>query len=269
MVGRGEIQLSTSNRNFAGKQGKGETYLVSPATAAASVIAGEIRSPLNSSADLIDFVPDEEFEDCPELSIISWLSENEGEDEKVRPRESAVSGAPSGTGDVIRGSVRLITTSGGELMDDIDTDMIFHNKYLSITSLEEMGKHTFETLEGYEDFAGSVDENDIIIAGGNFGCGSSRQQAVDCFISLGVGMVITRSTGAIYKRNIINSGFPFLEIPELTADSLEEGEELEINFSEGTLTRSNGDIITAEKPPAVQVDIYRAGGLFAYSGEEG
>jgi 3-isopropylmalate dehydratase small subunit len=82
-------------------------------------------------------------------------------------------------------------------------------------------------------------------------------------------LIITRSTGAIYKRNIINSGFPFLEIPDLSAGSLQEGEELEINFAEGTVTRSDGEVIRAEKPPAVQVDIYRSGGLFAYSGEGG
>lgn len=269
MVGKGEIQLSTSNRNFAGKQGKGETYLVSPATAAASVIEGKITSPLDSGADLIDFVPDERFEDYPELSIISWLKEDGGGSGEVRPREGAGKTAPADPGAVIRGRARLITGDSGELLDDIDTDMIFHNRYLSITDLEDMGAHTFETLEGYEDFAESVKEGDIIIAGGNFGCGSSRQQAVDCFISLGAGLVITRSTGAIYKRNIINSGFPFLEIPELTADMLEEGEELEINFREGKITRANGEVITAEKPPSVQVDIYGAGGLFAYSGEEG
>ncbi|MFO7915666.1 MAG: aconitase/3-isopropylmalate dehydratase large subunit family protein [Candidatus Krumholzibacteriales bacterium] len=269
MVGKGEIQLSTSNRNFAGKQGKGETYLVSPATAAASVIEGRITSPLNSGAGLMDFIPDESFDDYPELSIISWLKEDGGESGEVRAREGAGKTAPAGSDGIIRGRARLITTADGELMDDIDTDMIFHNKYLSITDLKDMGAHTFETLEGYGDFAGSVRENDIIIAGGNFGCGSSRQQAVDCFISLGAGLIITRSTGAIYKRNIINSGFPFLEIPELTADMLEEGEELEINFSEGKITRSNGEVITAEKPPSVQVDIFRTGGLFAYSGEEG
>jgi len=269
MVGKGEIQLSTSNRNFAGKQGRGETYLVSPATAAASVIAGEITSPLNVSAELIDFVPDEKFENKPELSIISWLNEKEENEGEVRAKKDAGGTPAEEAGGVITGRARLITGPGEELMDDIDTDMIFHNKYLSITDLEQMGRHTFETLEGYEEFASTVQKNDIIIAGGNFGCGSSRQQAVDCFISLGVGLIITKSTGAIYKRNIINSGFPFLEIPELQAADLEEGEELRIDFEEGSITRSNGDVITAEKPPSVQVDIYKAGGLFAYSGEEG
>ncbi|HER42950.1 MAG TPA: 3-isopropylmalate dehydratase [Candidatus Eisenbacteria bacterium] len=151
-------------------------------------------------------------------------------------------------------------------MDDIDTDMIFHNRYLSITEIEKMGAHTFETLAGYEDFAASVEKGDIIIAGGNFGCGSSRQQAVDCFISLGVSLVVTRSTGAIYKRNIINSGFPFLEAPDIGDAGIEEGEMIEVDFEKGTIKREKGGSIQGVPPTSVQLDICRAGGLFAYSG---
>ncbi|MCK4349704.1 MAG: 3-isopropylmalate dehydratase [Candidatus Krumholzibacteria bacterium] len=151
-------------------------------------------------------------------------------------------------------------------MDDIDTDMIFHNKYLSITEIEKMGEHTFETLDGYEEFASSVEKGDIIISGGNFGCGSSRQQAVDCFIPLGVSLIVTESTGAIYKRNIINSGFPFLEIPGIKNAGIEEGEILEIDFEKGMIKRENGEVIEAAPPTSVQLDICRAGGLFAYSG---
>ncbi len=266
MVGKGEIQLSTSNRNFAGKQGKGETYLVSPAVLAASVVTGEITSPLKIGAELIEFVADEMHEKAPELSFISWREEVAGSKDKPKPREPASGGDRSGCPAVIKGRARIITTSGGSLLDDIDTDMIFHNKYLSITDIEKMGAHTFETLEGYENFASSVERGDIIIAGGNFGCGSSRQQAVDCFISLGASLVVTRSTGAIYKRNIINSGFPFLEAPELGDTDIEEGEMLEIDFEKGTIKKENGEMVQGTPPTSVQLDICRAGGLFAYSG---
>jgi 3-isopropylmalate/(R)-2-methylmalate dehydratase small subunit len=153
-------------------------------------------------------------------------------------------------------------------MDDIDTDMIFHNKYLAITEIARMGEHTFETLDGYGDFAASARPGDIVIAGGNFGCGSSRQAAVDCFIPLGVKLVITASTGAIYKRNIINSGFPFLEVSGLHEAGIEEGMELEIDFEKGTLTLPGGKVIEADRPTSVQLEICRAGGLFAYTGEE-
>jgi 3-isopropylmalate dehydratase small subunit len=265
-VGKGEIQLSTSNRNFAGKQGKGETYLVGPAVLAASVIAGEISSPLKIGAKLIDFVPDEEHDGAPDLSFISWRADVAKSSGKPKQKESTRSGSGSGCPAVIKGRARIITTPEGGLMDDIDTDMLFHNKYLSITDIEKMGAHTFETLDGYEGFASSVEKGDIIIAGGNFGCGSSRQQAVDCFISLGVSLVVTESTGAIYKRNIINSGFPFLEVPGLGDAGIEEGEMLEIDFEKGTITREKGGSIKGTPPTSVQLDICRAGSLFAYSG---
>ncbi|MBN1885966.1 MAG: 3-isopropylmalate dehydratase large subunit [Candidatus Krumholzibacteriota bacterium] len=263
MVGRGEVQLSTSNRNFAGKQGKGDTYLVSPATAAASVVAGEIVSPASEPAPLPAFTPDEAFHGEPELTMISWRTGTRGSG-KVRSKAAAASagGCPA----VIRGRARVIA-SGKKPMDDIDTDMIFHNKYLSITEIERMGEHTFETLDGYEGFAATVKPGDIIVAGGNFGCGSSRQQAVDCFISLGASIVVTASTGAIYKRNIINSGFPLLEVPGLAESGIEEGEELSIDFERGEITRADGTVVRGSRPTAVQLDICRAGGLFAYSGE--
>ncbi len=267
MVGRGEIQLSTSNRNFAGKQGKGETYLVSPAVLAASVLTGEISSPLSLKPALLDFTPDEEHDSPPELSFISWKAEaGEVQSGKPEPLPETRTADDKGCPEVVKGRARLIKTPDGGLMDDIDTDMIFHNKYLSITEIEKMGEHTFETLDGYEKFASSVEKGDIIIFGGNFGCGSSRQQAVDCFIPLGVSLIVTESTGAIYKRNIINSGFPFLEFPSIKDAGIEEGELLEIDFEKGVIKRENGDVIEANPPTSVQLDICRAGGLFAYSG---
>ena len=266
MVGKGEIQLSTSNRNFAGKQGKGDTYLVSPAVLAASVVEGVITSPLKLGAKPIDFVPDEKHGKAPELSFISWREDVAKSPKRPKPKESAGTGDGTGCQKVIKGRARIITTPEGGLMDDIDTDMIFHNKYLSITEIEKMGGHTFETLAGYEDFASSVEKGDIIVAGGNFGCGSSRQQAVDCFISLGASLLVTRSTGAIYKRTIINTGFPFLEVPELEASAIVEGETIEVDFEKGTIKTEKGALIQGAEPTSVQIDICRAGGLFAYSG---
>jgi 3-isopropylmalate/(R)-2-methylmalate dehydratase small subunit len=96
------------------------------------------------------------------------------------------------------------------LIPDIDTDQIFHNAYLHITDIEKMGKYTFDNLEGWNDFSSKAQPGDIVFAGSNFGSGSSRQQAVDCFKALGVKLIIAVSFGAIYKRNAINSGFPIL-----------------------------------------------------------
>jgi len=267
MVGKGEVQLSTSNRNFAGKQGKGETYLVSPAVLAASMIEGKIVDPRTWKGELLRFRPDEDSKHRADLSMISWRVMPEKPFPPGKPRAKQRPMKMAGCPKVIIGRARLITNPQGRLMDNIDTDMIFHNKYLAITELEKMGEHTFETLAGYERFASTVKPGDVVIAGGNFGCGSSRQQAVDCFMALGVSIILTESTGAIYKRNIINSGFPFLEVPNLAEALIREGEELEIDFEKGTIKRVSGTLIEALAPTTVQLDICRAGDLFAYSGE--
>ena len=88
--------------------------------------------------------------------------------------------------------------------------MIFHNRYLAITDIKEMGQYTFDNLKGFEDFSKKARQGDIIITGKNFGCGSSRQQAVDCFSSLGIQAIIAESFGAIYERNAINAAFPIM-----------------------------------------------------------
>ena len=65
--------------------------------------------------------------------------------------------------------------------DNIDTDMIFHNRYLAITDMREMGQYALDNLKGFKDFSRKAQAGDIVVAGKNFGCGSSRQQAVECF----------------------------------------------------------------------------------------
>ena len=86
-----------------------------------------------------------------------------------------------------------------------------------------MGQYTFDNLEGYEDFADKAQKGDIVIAGQNFGSGSSRQHAVDCFKSLGVQAVLAQSFGAIYERNAINSAFPILKYPSIKDLELKTG----------------------------------------------
>ncbi|MBD3370110.1 3-isopropylmalate dehydratase [Candidatus Fermentibacteria bacterium] len=157
-----------------------------------------------------------------------------------------------------------VLQSDGRLLDDIDTDMIYHNEHLAVTEVSEMGKHALGNLEGYRDFAEKVERGDMVLAGKNFGAGSSRQHAVDCFISLGVQAVLARSFGAIYKRNAINSGFPVMEVPEATADTFEHLNEVEVDLKRGLV--SCGDTTLGGVPLSeVAMDIYRAGGLFEYA----
>lgn len=162
---------------------------------------------------------------------------------------------------VLKGKIWLIVDDDGNLIDDIDTDMIFHNRYLAITDINQMGQYTFDNLDGWRDFSQKAEKGDIVIAGQNFGAGSSRQQAVDCFISLGIQAILALSFGAIYKRNAINSGLPILEILEIKLDKLRQRQELEINLETG---RTPSPFLSLKPFSKVQMDIYKAGGLFAY-----
>jgi 3-isopropylmalate/(R)-2-methylmalate dehydratase small subunit len=171
----------------------------------------------------------------------------------------------------VSGRAWRILDSKGRFIDDIDTDQIFHNSHLAITDINEMGQHAFGNLEGWGDFPGKAEDGDILVVGKNFGAGSSRQQAVDCFRSLGIKAILGISFGSIYWRNAINSGMPVLIWPgaeEITSKDLISSEELiEADFVSGKVTNSSRGI---ELPPIrpfseVQLDIYRAGGLFAYA----
>lgn len=166
----------------------------------------------------------------------------------------------------ITGRVWVLTTPGGELYDDIDTDMIFHNRYLHITDIAQMGQYALDNLKGWEDFARRAEPGDILLAGANFGAGSSRQQAVDCFAALGVGAVVAGSFGAIYKRNAINSGFPIVALPDLPEiyGRFKDGDRLEIDLATGEMVLNGRQTFQAEPFSRVQMDIYQAGDLFAY-----
>ncbi len=166
----------------------------------------------------------------------------------------------------IVGRVWVLTTPEGRLYNDIDTDMIFHNRYLAITDVEKMGQYALDNLKGWEDFAQKAQPGDILLAGANFGAGSSRQQAVDCFRALGIGAVVAASFGAIYKRNAINSGFPIVTFPDLTRlyDRFHNGDILEIDLETGRLVLNGEQTFQAEPLSRVQMDIYQAGDLFAY-----
>ena len=231
-----EVTVSTGNRNFSGKQGKGFVYLTSPAVVAASAIAGYITT--------IDDLPAEPavFEAKGDEAFKSVKKEKE-----------------TGKHDtVVEGRVWLIEK------DDIDTDMIFHNRYLTITDIDEMGQYTFDNLAGYEDFSKKAEAGDIIIVGKNFGAGSSRQQAVDCFKSLGVSCILAESYGAIYERNAINAAFPILSYkPELIENlDIKNGDRVKIDFTSGKITNitknKNGN---TDPFSDVQVEIYKKGGL--------
>ena len=237
--GPGEITISTGNRNFPGKQGQGEVYLASPSVVAASAVAGYICT--------VEALP-------PSPEKREYQSGTEDSPEKKK--EKASSGSTNRPNEIV-GRAWYIP------MENIDTDMIFHNRHLSITDMDEMGQHTFGNLAGYEDFAKKVKPGDIVVTGKNFGSGSSRQQAVDCFISLGVQCVLAESFGAIYERNAINAAFPIVSSDRIASLEIEEGEKICLNFETGAIRNVTKNIILESAPfSEVQMEIYQNNGLF-------
>lgn len=233
--GKGEVTVSTGNRNFPGKQGQGSVFLASPAVVASSALAGYITTP-----DAIPVRPLESHYGTGQPVAA-------GAAKQIKVDEKPV---------VIRGRVWLIER------DNIDTDMIFHNRYLAITDIREMGQYAFDNLEGYKDFAKRAQAGDIIVAGRNFGSGSSRQQAVDCFVSLGIQAVIARSFGAIYERNAINAAFPVLTYESLEAVNLKDQDVISVNLLTGEVTNESNGMNTSVNPfYDAQYEIYKRGGL--------
>ena len=164
---------------------------------------------------------------------------------------------------ILKGKAHIISER------DVDTDMIFHNRYLHITDSAEMAKYMFDNLPGHEDFPQKAQPGDILITGHNFGCGSSRQQAVDGFIALGVAAIVGTSFGAIYKRNTINAGLPLVDCPSVLDSGINDGDVIEINLETGEIRNNAGKIIAQGKPLGeVQKDIYFAEGLLALAGRE-
>ncbi len=234
--GKGEITISTGNRNFPGKQGEGKVYLASPAVVAASAVAGYITTP----------------DDIPAQPAL-FETHSKAAASSASVKEKAKSEKPK----VVEGKVWYIKE------DNIDTDMIFHNRYLAITDIKQMGQYTFDNLKGYEDFAKKAKAGDIVLVQKNFGSGSSRQQAVDCFLSLGISAVVAESFGAIYERNAINAALPIVSYKTLEGLDLEDGDTLRINFETGEIFNvSKSKQIVADKFSDVQMEIYQNGGMF-------
>ena len=127
-----------------------------------------------------------------------------------------------------------------------------------------MGQYTFDNLKGFEDFAKKAAPGDIVITNKNFGAGSSRQQAVDCFLSLGISCIIAESYGAIYERNAINAALPILTYNPGTFDDLDiqTGDKVKVNFVSGEfINLRNNKTTRINKFYDAQLEIYRNGGL--------
>lgn len=144
--------------------------------------------------------------------------------------------------------------------DDINTDVIYPGKYTySDLTPQEVASHALEDLD--PEFASKVQPGDIIVAGGNFGCGSSREQAVTCLKYAGVGAVIAKSFARIYFRNAINQGLPIVQCAAV--EGIEFGEEVTVDFVAGRVTTPRGEYSFPPLPTFVR-GILEDGGLIPH-----
>ena len=142
------------------------------------------------------------------------------------------------------------------LGDDIDTDIIIPTDYLALPTVEDMKQYGFSPLR--PDLASRIQEGDIIVAGKNFGCGSSREQAPEIIKALKVGCVIAKSYARIFFRNSINNGLLLIENSEIQ-DVVKEGDMLTVN--PGEYLELNGKRYSISTLPDNLMDIINAGGL--------
>lgn len=147
--------------------------------------------------------------------------------------------------------------------DNVDTDVILPGKYLVLTlNPQELAKHAMEGLD--PDFAGKVKDGAILVAGKNFGCGSSREEAPTALKHAGVKCVLAESFARIFYRNAINIGLPVLECPGISK-RVEEGDELAVDLKAGEIrNRSKNVIFQATKLPGFILEILNDGGLIEH-----
>ena len=143
--------------------------------------------------------------------------------------------------------------------DNVDTDVIIPARYLNTSDPQELAAHCMEDIDAA--FAGSVEPGDVVVAGANFGCGSSREHAPLALKACGVKCVIAASFARIFYRNAINIGFPILECPEAAA-AIQPGDKVTVDFQTGVITdETQGKTFQAAPFPPFINGIIESGGL--------
>ena len=146
--------------------------------------------------------------------------------------------------------------------DNLDTDVIIPARYLNTSEHKELASHCMEDID--KDFVKNVKEGDIIVAGRNFGCGSSREHAPIAIKESGISCVIAATFARIFFRNSINIGLPILECPEAAAE-IKAGDSVSVDFSTGVITdETTGKEYKAEPFPPFMQRLIEAGGLVPY-----
>lgn len=142
--------------------------------------------------------------------------------------------------------------------DDISTDHIIAGRYLGSMDPKSLAEHAMEAVD--PDFTKKVQLGDLIVGGTNFGCGSSREQAVVALRGVGVSCIVANTFARIFYRNAINVGFPVIECPGLH-DKLNEGDRILVDLEAGSVMLPSGVSVPFQPIPPNLLDILRAGGL--------
>ena len=145
--------------------------------------------------------------------------------------------------------------------DNVDTDVIIPARYLNTPNAQELAKHCMEDID--TEFVGKVKPGDVMVAGWNFGCGSSREHAPLVIKTCGTGCIIAKSFARIFYRNAINIGLPILEC-EAAAEEIQAGDQVEVDFDTGVIADlTTGKTYQAQPFPEFIQNIIRKGGLLA------
>jgi len=146
--------------------------------------------------------------------------------------------------------------------NNIDTDLIIPARYLNTSDPEELAKYAMQDAD--PEWVDKMKKGDFIVAGDNFGCGSSREHAPVALKAAGISAVIAKSFARIFYRNAINIGLPILESPE-AAEEINEGDEIEVDLAQGSIKDiTNGNSYRSQPFPEFMQKIIKAGGLINY-----
>lgn len=148
-----------------------------------------------------------------------------------------------------------------KLGDNVNTDIIYPSRFIPIIDPEEMAKHAFQGIS--DDFPSKITKNSFVVAGINFGCGSSREQAVTCLRYAGLAGVIAKGFSRIFFRNAINQGIPVITCAN-AVDRISDGETITVDFAGGKIITEKEEFTFPSLPPFI-MDIIECGGLINYT----
>ncbi len=156
----------------------------------------------------------------------------------------------------------LIKGNAWKFGNNVNTDVIIPARYLNTSDPDELADHCMEDAD--PEFRQKIKAGDIIVAGKNFGCGSSREHAPIAIKASGIGVVIADSFARIFYRNAFNMGLPILESPEAVVD-IQTGDELEVDLERGVITNhTKQKTYQAQPTPPFMQELLKAGGLVPY-----